>query len=165
MARKTFRTGSMIALAALIAMGSFTVPASGDGEDGGGFLHQIHALVEHHLQHGGQHEADFLDQLNLTPDQAQRLEKIHEAFETYGSEGHSSMQELHNRLVAQVEQGHVDAGEIHSAIDAHLEQVRGVAYAVTDELVGLVNDLDAQQRETLLAHLQGGREGHGHQGH
>lgn len=165
MARKTFRIGSMIAVATLIAMGSWTVLASGDGDEGGGFLHHLHALVEHHLQHGGHHEADFLDQLNLTPDQAQRLAKIQEAFETYGSEGHSSMQELHERLVAQVEEGHVDAGEVRAAIDTHLEQVRGVAYAVTDELVALVNDLDAEQRETLLAHLQGGQGGHGHHGH
>jgi hypothetical protein len=40
-------------------------------------------------------------------------------------------------------------------IDLHLEEIRDAAYSATDDLLALVNSLDAGQREIVLAHLQG----------
>ena len=40
-------------------------------------------------------------------------------------------------------------------IDRHLEQLRTTAYSVTDDLVALINSLDAEQREIVMTHIQG----------
>ncbi len=173
MARKTLQIVAIIAAIALVGTVSLTVAATGDGseeKDGGGFLRHLHEMVGQHLHHGSHHQdhmAGVIEQLELTPDQVQRLERVHEIFGAFGSEGHASMAEVHEQLVAQVEQGYVDTGEVRRVIDGHLEQMRELAYAVTDELIPLVNELDATQRETLLTHLQGNRQaGHqAHQGH
>ena len=123
------------------------------------------------MHHGGHHQgpmAQVIERLELTPDQVQRLEKIQEIIGAYGSEGHAPMGQLHDRLVPLVEQGYVEPDEVRQIIDGHLEQISGMAYAVADELVALVNELDATQRETLLEHLKGSdHEGHGgrHHGH
>ena len=73
------------------------------------------------------------------------------------------MADLHNQLVTQFERGYIESGEIRGFIDGHVEQIRGMAYAVTDELIELINGLDEKQRGILLAHLQGAKSGdHGH---
>ena len=164
MTRRNFQIAAIIAAVALVGTVSLTVIATGGGSgaQGGGFLSHLHQLGRH-LHDGGQHHdrmARLIEQLELTPAQLQRLEKIHEIVGSFGSEGHGSMAELHDQLVAQFEHGYIETGEIRQVIDGHVEQIRDVAYVVTDELVALVNGLDARQRETLLAHLQGNHEGH-----
>ena len=76
-----------------------------------------------------------------------------------------SMVELHNQLVEQFEQGDIEAEPIRQMIDQHLEEIRTMAYSATDDLTALVNSLDAEQREIVLAHLQGDHAGHGGLGH
>ena len=75
------------------------------------------------------------------------------------------MAELHEQLVAQFERGNLETDELRGLIDVHVEQIRERAYAVTDELVALVNTLDATQREILSKHLQALHEGHHGHGH
>ena len=166
MAKGTFQIVAIIAAVALAGAVGMTVIAT-DGDSGsadreGGFLRQLHQLG-HHLHGGGHHQdhmAEVIEQLELTPEQLQRLEKIHEIIGRYGSEGHGSMAELHEKLVAQFEQGHVETDEIRLVVDGHVDEMREMAYAVTDELIALVNGLDATQREIMLSHLQGNQEGH-----
>ena len=165
MAKGTFQIVAIIAAVALVGTVSLTVIATGGDSESkgeGGFLRQLHALG-HNLHGGGHHQdhmAEVIEQLELTPEQLQRLEKVHEIIGSYGSDGHGSMAELHEKLVAQFGQGHVEADEIRLVIDGHVDEMREMAYAVTDELVALVNGLDATQREILLTHLQGNQEGH-----
>ena len=159
MTRRTLQIAAIIAAVALVGTVSLAVIATGGGSgpQGGGFLSHLHQFGRH-LHGGGQHHdqmARLIEQLELTPAQLQRLEKIHEIAGTFGSEGHGSMAELHNQLVSQFEHGYIETTEIRQVIDGHVEQIREVAYVVTDELVALVNGLDAKQRETLQAHLRG----------
>lgn len=119
-----------------------------------GHLHklgqQLHGQDDHM-----DHMTRLIEQLELTPDQQQHLEKIHEIIGAYGS-GHSgSMTELHDQLVSQFEQGRLETQQIRGVIDGHVEQIRETAYAGTDELIALVNGLDSRQREIVLTHLQG----------
>ncbi len=165
MANKTSQIVAIIAAVALVGTLSLTALARGAGDSAGqegGFFHGLHALGN--FLHGGAHQqdpmAELIEQLELTPDQLQRLEKMHQIIGTYGHEGHGSMAELHGKLVDQFEEGHVGTAEIRQLIDEHVEQIRGMAYAVTDELIALVNELDATQREIMLAHLQSNHEGH-----
>ena len=61
---------------------------------------------------------------------------------------------LHDELVSQFERGPVETAEIRRAVDGQIEEMRVMAYAVTDELVALVNELDETQRGMVLEHLQ-----------
>jgi hypothetical protein len=164
MARGTFQIAAIIAAVALVGTVSLTVVATDDDSPGpvGGFFRHLHELG-HHL-HGDNHHQDpmaqLIEQLELTPDQLRRLEKIHEIIGASGSEEPGAMAALHDQLVGQFEQGHVETDGIRRAIDGHVEQIRDTAYAVTDELIALLNGLDATQREIVLAHLQGNHEEH-----
>ena len=165
MTNKMSQILAILGAVALVSTVSLTVLARGAGDSSsqeGGFMQKIHELGS--FLHGSAHQhdpmADLIEQLELTPDQLERLEKIHEIIGTYGHQGHGSMAELHGKLVEQFEAGHVGTDEIRQLIDEHVEQIRGMAYAVTDELIGLVNELDATQREIMLEHLQGNDGGH-----
>ena len=169
MAKGTFQIVAIIAAVALVGTIGLTVMATG-GESGGrpgDFLSHLHKLGNH--LHGGEHHNDhmsrLIEQLDLSPDQLQRLERVHEILGAHGSEQSGTMAELHDRLVAQFEQGYVEPDEIRQVIDGHVEQIRDVAYDVTDELIALINGLDARQREIVLAHLQGNNGGHPGHGH
>jgi hypothetical protein len=70
------------------------------------------------------------------------------------------MAEIHHQMITRVAQGELDADGVRALIDGHLEEMRSVAYAVTDELVALIDGLDSGQREILLQHLQGNHAGH-----
>ena len=169
MASRTFQIVAIVAAVAFMGTVGLTVMAMEDGsegqEQGGGFLSHLHKLGQR-LHGDGHHQnpmAQMIEQLELTPDQLQRLEKVHEIIGSYGSGGHGSMADLHNQLVTQFERGYIESGEIRGFIDEHVEQIRGMAYAVTDELIELINGLDEKQRGILLAHLQGAKSGdHGH---
>lgn len=167
MAKRTFQVVAILAALAVVGLVTLTVTAKGGGgEEGGGLVRHLHDMA-HHLHQGDhhhQHMARLIEQLNLTPDQLQHLEKVHEIVGSFGSDGHASMAELHEQLVARVEEGDLDAYEIRAIVDGHIEQIRTIAHAVTDEVVALVNGLDAAQRETLLTHLQETVEA-GHHGH
>ena len=164
MAKSTSQIVGIIAAVALAGTASVAVMAtgSGSGSPEGDFLRQLHSLASR-LHGGGHHDdhmAGLIDQLELTPAQLQRFEKIHEIIGASGCEDPGSMAELHDQLVEQFEQGHVGTEEIRRTIDGHVEQIRHTAYAATDELIALVNELDANQREILLTHLQGNQEKH-----
>ena len=166
MGPRTFQIAAIIGAVALVTMAGLTFIATAGGSEGPSseFFRHIHKLG-HHLHGGGDHHdqmARMIEQLELTPEQYQRLENVHEIIGTDGSEEPGAMAELHDKLMAQVEQGQVENAEIRRLIDGHVEQIRERAYAVTDELIALVNGLDATQREKLLAHLRGAHQrGHG----
>jgi len=136
--------------------------------ENGGFLQHLHQASYSHGDGGGHHQAmgQLIDELDLRPDQQRHMEKIHEIIGAAHDSGNDPMARLHERLVTQYGQyGSLDSVELKQEIDGHVEEIRAVAYAFTDELVALVNGLDATQRETLLRHLQeadAGRHGHGH---
>jgi len=169
MERRTLQIVVIIAAVGLAALASVSVIAiGGDSKaEESRVMSLVHRLGEH--LHGGGHHKDhmgqLIDQLDLTPDQLQHLDKIHEIIGSYGGKSHGSMAELHDDLVAQFERGYVETDEIRQVIDGHVEQMRVTAYAVTDELVALINGLDEKQREIVLAHLQGAPEGHHGHGH
>jgi Spy/CpxP family protein refolding chaperone len=164
MDKRTFQVVAAIALAALVGAAGLTVMATGSDSDGegGGFAGRLHELGRH--LHGDDHHMDhmarLIEELELTPDQQQRLEKLHEIFGAYHRQGSGSMIELHNNLVEQFERGRLETDEIRRTIDEHVEQIRETAYAGMDELVALVNGLDARQREIMMTHLQGNQAGH-----
>ncbi len=163
MTKGTFRIVTVFAVVALAGVLSLTVTISGDDseERSGGFMHHLHEMGRH--LHGANHHqspmAGLIEELEFNPDQLQRLERIHETFGTFGQEDPRAMIDLHNRLIEQFEQGNIETGEIRHLIDGHLEQVREMAYGVTDELIALVNGLDARQREILLTHIRGKHDG------
>jgi Spy/CpxP family protein refolding chaperone len=109
--------------------------------------------------------AELIEQLQLTAEQQQRLDRIHEALGDFHGGSHDPMVELHNELMSQFESGYIENAEIRRVIDEHVEQIRETAYVVTDELVGLVNALDERQRGIVQEHLDAARDrdhGHGH---
>ena len=162
MQRRMSQIAAIVGAVALVATVGLTVVAMGGGSgEGGDLLGHLHRLGQQ-LHGGDRHHdamAELIEQLDLTPDQHQRLERIHTVIGTYGN-GESGMAELHEQLVAQFEQGHVETDGIRRLIDGHVEQIRDMAYTVTDELIALVNELDPVQREIMLEHIQGAREGH-----
>ncbi len=170
MTKGTFRIVTVVAVVALVGALSLTVTISGDDSEGrgGSFMRYLHEMGRH--LHGANHHqnpmAGLIEELELNPDQLQRLEKIHKTFGTFGQEDPRAMIDLHNRLIEQFEQGKVETGEIRHVIDGHLDQIREMAYGVTDELISLVNGLDARQREVLLTHIRDKHDGdnvhHGH---
>ena len=169
MATRVFQILAIIAAIAIVGSIGLTVMATSGspGGQGSDFMGHLRAWG-HHLHGGGHHQdpmARLIDQLELTPDQLQRVDRVHEIIGTYGSEGSGSMAELHDQLVTQFEQGHVETDEIRQVIDEHVDQIRHMAYAATDELIALVNGLDANQREIVLAHLQGDHQEHHGSGH
>lgn len=163
-------TVSIVAIIAGLALaGALGVTVGGSDGSGGGFIGHLNKLG-HHL-HGGDHHHDqmtqLIEQLALTPDQHRHLEKVHEIIGNHGRGEPGPMVELHEQLMAQFQEGQIENEEIRRTIDDHVEQIRQMAYDVTDELVALVNGLDAAQRETLMAHLQGTQDSshgdaHGH---
>jgi Spy/CpxP family protein refolding chaperone len=155
MARRTLQIGALLAALALAGIVGLTVTAGDGGGAGGGFLRHLHEMA-HHMHQGGHHNhmAEVVERLELTPDQLKHLENVHEIVGSFGDDGHASMADLHRQLVAQVERGGLDTAEVRGIVDGHVEQIRAMAYAVADEVIALVNGLDATQRETLLEHLR-----------
>ncbi len=155
-----------IALAGALTLSFMTTARAGSEERGEGVLHHFHEMLARHFHSGGHHHnpmSELIEQLQLTPEQAGRLEKIHALLENHGGRDPADMAALHDRLVAQLEAGRIEALEIRALIDEHVDQIRGTAYAVTDEMIALINGLNAEQREMLLRHLQAGPPGqHGH---
>ena len=155
MLTRTFQILALLAAVALMAGVSLTVMATGDESGEGGFLHRLHQLhgssAGHHHAH---HMAEMIKELNLTPAQQQRLERIHGIMEEHHG-GKSAMHELHNELLAQFERGELSQVELRGMIDEHVEQIRAMFYSVTDEMIGLADELDQTQRQTLLRHVRG----------
>ncbi len=127
MASRTFQIVAIVAAVAFVGTVSLTVMATGDGSEG-------QAPGDGFLSH------------------------LHKLGQRLHGDGHhqNPMADLHNQLVTQFERGYIEPREIRGFIDGHVEQIRGMAYAVTDELIELINGLDEKQREILLAHLRNG---------
>ncbi len=171
MAKRTFQALAVVLAVSLVAFVSFTAGASGNSAGGGSgesdrsLLERLHSigLQMHggHGHHGGgfwYHANELVNQLDLSPEQTERLEAIHRTFESFGGMAHGSMAEIHDQLVEQFEQGYIETDAVRQTIDEHLAEIRTVAYSVTDDLLALVNGLDAGQREIVLTHLQGEKE-------
>ena len=111
-----------------------------------------------HYSMGTPHDdmAKLVETLQLTPEQHRHMERIHELMEAqHHGDGPGSMADLHEKLLAQCADGEVETTDLHAVIDAHLEQVRGNLYAITDEVAGLVKELDPKQRQALQDFLRG----------
>ncbi len=159
MEKKTLQIIALAAGIALAATAGLTVLATGgdsDGKDGGSLLSRLHGDGHHSHGGGGHHDAmhAVIEDLNLNPDQAAHLDKIHEVMNSFHAKGPGAMTELHDELMAQFQQGGLDNSSMRLVVDDHVEQIREMGYAVTDELVALVNSLDTTQRDTLNRHLQ-----------
>ncbi len=182
MAKRTFQTLAIALAVSLVAFVSFSAGATGRsaGGDSAGSgesflqrLHtiglQLHGIGGGHGHHGGggfrHHMDELVNQLDLSQEQNERLEAIHRTLESHAGMPHESMAELHDQLVEQFEHGNIETDAVRQKIDQHLAEMRTVAYSVTDDLFALVNSLDAEQREIVLAHLQGDHGGHSGHGH
>ena len=149
-------TKSVLIAASILSLalaGTFVI--GGDHGNGGGFFSHLHEIGEH--IHGSDHHrngmARLIDELELSDDQLSHLERIHEAVDRFEHHPGGSMQELHELLISQFHAGAIDEAEVRGMIDQHLEQIRGTAYAVTGEMVTLINGLDTRQREILMQHI------------
>ena len=159
MATKTLTIVAFIAAIAFAGTASLTVMAMGDGYEGPGadLIHRVHAIGAN-LHGSGHHHGQrslLAEELELTADQRRRLDGVFESIEALHREGPEAMSSLHERMLTQLSQDRVDSQELRRMIDEQVEQRRVLAYAVTDELIGFVEELDANQRRTLLEHLEG----------
>ena len=106
------------------------------------------------------HAGEMVSRLDLSPEQTERLESIHRTFESQGVAVHRSIEELHSQLIEQFRQGEIETDAVRELIDRQLSELRIVAFSVTDDLFALLNSLDREQREIVLAHLPGEDDGH-----
>ncbi len=181
MVRRTAQALSLMVVIAFVAMAAFSVVAASNENEGSGdddqgvVMRQLHAFGEKlHGLHGGVHGANhhgrshggghhgaemghhmshivqLVEQLNLTEAQYAHFERVHEIL----GEGHESMAELHQQLMAELEDGYVETGSVRQIIDQRVEGMRTMAYGLSDELISLIDGLDAEQRETLMAHIE-----------
>jgi len=175
MTTKSLRTLVLAGAAALVLMTGLTALAAGDGH--GSLADHFAAHFSGHAGgHAGGHAAapgcehspmggagpfamhfqmmKLVDDLDLTAEQKTHLEAVHQIlagqWEARG-EHHSEMAQT---LASRLDQGPLTPEEVRPMIDEHLEQFRGAAYAISDEVIALVNSLDEPQRATLRAHLQ-----------
>lgn len=167
MEKRIFALVSIVATVALVTAAGLGLAVGGDGAigQGSGLLHRLHGLGNH--LHGGGHHGDpmgqLIEELKLTPAQQQQVEKIQQLMSAHHGRGAEPMAALHEQFVEQLREGDLDADRVKQSIDAQIDRMRETAYSLTDELVELVNGLDAEQRETLLNHFrQAERSGHGH---
>jgi len=168
MTRRTIQVLAIIAAIAVVATASVTVMttrATGNqaaASTSANVIHRLHGMMRN--LHGGHDHQDpmagLIERLKLTPEQLERFEEIQRIAGSYHRAGRGSMHELHEQLIARFEQGRVSTDEIRPVIDDHLETLREMAYAMTDQMIALVNDLDAAQREILLEYLQEGDRDH-----
>lgn len=161
--------GVLVGVMAVAFVGTvgLVVMATGGEQEGtdesSGFMEHVHRLGlklhgggHSHGSHGESHMAQMFrlfHDLELTDAQRARLERIHEILEARDDHDPAAMAELHEKLMDQFEVGQVETRQLHEMIDAHLEQIREMAYGVTDEMIGLINELDEAQREQLRARL------------
>jgi hypothetical protein len=128
----------------------------------GGLAATLMALVfmascrGHHRGAQGRAEREvqaLVDELELSPEQLQRVEQvktlIHEHHRQAGEEREAHFQRIRQAIA----QGNVDASEVQQEMDEKIDEMRQLAHSVTDELVPLVNSLNDEQRELLLAKL------------
>ena len=105
MASKTFQIIAIIAAVVIVGTVTLAVVATGsdDGGQEGGFFQHLHGLGQYLHGGGDQHDhmAQVIEQLQLTPDQLQRFEKIHAIVANVGGGGDGAMVELHDSLVTQ----------------------------------------------------------------
>lgn len=137
---------------ALVVVGAVAVRA-GSGP-GCGMLARMHG----HMGGGPMgvaHEQfqQIAQKLNLTPEQHAYVDRARTVMESRMQEMGPKHEAEMNALVASIGDGNLDRMQVRSKIDAHLEQARSAAYDVSDELVGFVNSLDANQRTMLKDEL------------
>ncbi|NJL27636.1 MAG: apolipoprotein A1/A4/E family protein [Thermoanaerobaculia bacterium] len=156
MTRKNLRTAGLLGAAALAAVAALTVFAAGHGHLGGHFGGRFaggpmgaHGPLAMHFK-----MMQLIDDLDLTPEQQAHVEAIHQILAERGEERREHHGEHAQRILERLEQGSLSSEEVRPVIDGHIEQFRGVAYAISDELIALVNSLDETQRATLRAHVQ-----------
>jgi Spy/CpxP family protein refolding chaperone len=112
------------------------------GHMGGGPMGVVHEQFQQIVQ-----------KLNLTPEQQAYVDRARTLMESRMQEMGSRHDEEMNTLVAAIGDGTLDRTQVRAKIDAHLDQARSTAYDVSDELVGFVNSLDANQRTMLKDEL------------
>ncbi|MEM1204174.1 MAG: Spy/CpxP family protein refolding chaperone [Acidobacteriota bacterium] len=127
------------------------------GHSGDGHGHQSadRPILRAHL--GMMH---LMLQLDLDDTQQARVEAMHGIF----ADQRQAMHEDHALHLAEVLErfehgGGFDPVEARHLVDHHAEQLRGVGYAVVDEMTALANSLDDDQRAVVIDHL---REVQGH---
>jgi Spy/CpxP family protein refolding chaperone len=143
--------GAVVAVS-LMAAGAVAVRA-GSGFDGG-----VLARLHRHLGGGAmpglpQQLEQIVQKLNLNPEQQAHVDRAHAIIESHLQQSEQGHTDEMNAFVASIGEGTLDRAQVRSKIDAHLEQARTVAYDVSDELVGLVSSLDANQRAILKDEL------------
>ena len=164
MTRLKFPVVALVAVLLLGLAGLVFLVMGGEGGRAPCLARLVHAAgAKLHGTHGGDHHgagghhgamAELIEKLELTPEQHQHLERIHELMEaTHHGSGPGSMADLHEKLVAQCADGEVETSDLRAVVDEHVEQARGLLYSITDEFVALVQDLDARQRQILKEHL------------
>lgn len=151
---KGFRIAILTAVAVAIGLGSW-VMVSGRGGHGWGEGRWGHGSGWGHGRFG-EHLAmlKFINQLDLSDEQQQHIEKMHEIMESHRSHIPEMRTQGLDWMLGALEEGEVDGGEVRQKLDAHVEQFRDIAYEVSDEFVALINSLDERQRGLLAEHLE-----------
>lgn len=114
------------------------------------------------LQAAPDHVAQRIDalssELELDAAQRGRLENVaaiaRERHEAFAAERPAHVEQV----LAAVESGEVDEAEVHRGIDEKVDQVRATLHGVADELIALVESMDADQRARAVEHLRQAHE-------
>jgi Spy/CpxP family protein refolding chaperone len=147
--KRIFRIGMPVLGFAVLGLVGFAFGASAGGFLGHGSMPFGHGGAGMHCLVN-----QLIDDLNLTEEQQQRLDNLHQALQSKHEEKMAVQGQHHQRLVDQISQGDIDSQEVRGEIDRHLEELKTVAYTVSDELVALINSLDEEQRATLMEHIE-----------
>ena len=145
--RSTKLTVIGIGLAALVAAGAAMAaghrPWAGEGRHPGLRAACMHVAL-----------ANLVDDLDLQPAQEEHLAAVHQLVEEQLAAAADLHEAQRAELIARLEAGDLDPVQVRLTVDLHLERLRGLAYQVADALVVLANSLDAEQKATLIRHLQ-----------
>lgn len=171
----TKKTTVLLLLVVAMAVIGLTVTAGGSLPQAllaklpghGGLAHGPHG-GGHHGQggHGAftdhMHQAigQLIDELALDEHQQARIETLHETMAGH-VDGVTHVHDAHlANMIEQLEAGNLLTPQVRSMVDHHIEELRQVAYQVGEQVTGLVDSLDASQRDRLLAHLRAVRAHH-----
>jgi Spy/CpxP family protein refolding chaperone len=106
------------------------------------------------------HVGEVLDELNATPDQRERVNRIKDRILAEGKALHSGSQGLHQELMGLLQQDQPDAARLHELVDSRAAAFRAFGHKLADGVLELHGVLTPEQRQQLSAHAKGRAGGH-----
>jgi Spy/CpxP family protein refolding chaperone len=94
------------------------------------------------------------DDLDLGEEQRARLDRVKGIARAHKQRMETEREARFPELIEAIEAGDIDAAVVRGHIDEVLADARETLYQVADELVALVNSMDAEQRERLAREIE-----------